>query len=246
MYEFISSTQIKMKLCLILICVALLSIEATFVHRDTYSLLCSDTEQQSMYGLDGEEKWHADFSQGKGVLTLPQFADPGYYEEGAYEAAVAQMEGCRKYLVNYIAAYNSPAEPKDAPQSSIYSKDDVELGSNNTLICFITGFYPPHIGVSWTRNNVNVTDEVTFSRFYPLSDGTFNLISYLSFIPEKGDVYTCTVDHVALDRPLTKTWDVQVALPSVGPIAFCGAGLGVAVIGVITGIVFLVKGKKYN
>uniref|UniRef100_A0A3B4D3N0 Ig-like domain-containing protein n=1 Tax=Pygocentrus nattereri TaxID=42514 RepID=A0A3B4D3N0_PYGNA len=133
-----------------------------------------------------------------------------------------------------------------APQSSIYSKDDVELGSNNTLICFITAFYPPRIGVWWTKNNANVTDGVRFSRFYPIGDGTFNLVSRLSVIPEKGDIYTCTVEHVALDRHLTKTWDVQVAMPNVGPIAFCGVGLGLGLIGVIAGIVFLIKGRNFS
>ncbi|XP_036416759.1 H-2 class II histocompatibility antigen, A-U alpha chain-like [Colossoma macropomum] len=235
-----------MKLCLTLICAVLLSTEAKTVHKHIAVDLCSDTDQQSLYGLDGEELWYADFEQGIGVLTIPQFADPSSFEEGAYENSVINVEICKQNLAKTIAANNNPAELTDAPQSSLYSKDDVELGSNNTLVCFITGFYPPRIGVWWTKNSINVTGGVSFSRFYPLSDGTFNLISRLSFIPEKGDVYTCTVEHASLDRHLTKTWDVQEALPNVGPIAFCGVGLGVGLIGVIVGIVFLVKGKKCN
>ncbi|KAI4883105.1 hypothetical protein NFI96_026439, partial [Prochilodus magdalenae] len=108
-------------------------------------------------------------------------------------------------------------EDKVAPQSSVYYKDEVELGSKNTLICYITGFYPPHVTVSWTRNDVNVTDEATLSRHYPTTVGTLNIMSHLSFTPAEGDIYTCTVEHAALDRPLTRTWDVQVALPGVGP-----------------------------
>ncbi|KAL7884021.1 hypothetical protein AOLI_G00067910 [Acnodon oligacanthus] len=235
-----------MKPCLVLVCAVLLSTEAKTVHRDILVELCSDTEKEAIYGLDGEEMWHADFSQGTGVMTLPDFADPFTYEEGTYENSVNNLEICKENLATSIKANDNPAEARDAPQTSIYSKDDVELGSNNTLICFITGFYPPHIGVWWTKNNANATDGVTFSRFYPLSDGSFNLVSRLRIIPEKGDVYTCTVEHVALDRHLTKTWDVQVALPNVGPTVFCGVGLGLGLIGVIVGIVFLMKGRNFS
>ncbi|XP_036419242.1 RLA class II histocompatibility antigen, DP alpha-1 chain-like [Colossoma macropomum] len=248
MYEFVSSTLIKMKLCLILVCAALQYTEAKIQHTDIAVDLCSDTDEdkEKIFGLDGEEMWHADFSQGKGVMTLPEFADPFSYEEGAYEGAVTNQEICKKNLGIAAKSYNYPAEPKDAPQSSVYSKHKVQLGSKNTLICHITGFYPPHARVSWTKSNVKVTNGVSFSRYYPTSDGTFNLVSTLSFTPEEGDIYTCTVEHTALDRPLTKTWDVQVALPSVGPSVFCGVGLAAGLLGVAAGTFFLVKGNNCN
>ncbi|XP_036416761.1 H-2 class II histocompatibility antigen, A-Q alpha chain-like, partial [Colossoma macropomum] len=211
-------------------------------HKDTYMTLCSDTEKEVIYGLDGEEMWHADFSQGKGVMTLPQFADPFSYVEGAYESAVANVEVCKQNLAVCVKAYRYPAEPKDAPQSSLYSEDDVELGSNNTLICYITGFYPPHVGVSWTKNDIDVTSEASLSRYYVTDDGTFNLVSRLSFTPKKDDVYACTVNHAALDRPLTKTWDVQVTPPSLGPTVFCLAGLAAGLLGTAVGIFFFIKG----
>ncbi|KAL6456326.1 hypothetical protein MHYP_G00348690 [Metynnis hypsauchen] len=231
-----------MKLCLILLWSALLSTEAKILHKDTYITLCSETEKEVMYGLDGEEVWHADFSQEKGVETLPQFADPFTYEEGAYESAVANVEICKQNLDVCVKAYRYPAEPKDAPQSSLYSEDDVELGSNNTLICYITGFYPAHVEVSWTKNEIDVTSEASLSRYYITDDGTFNLVSRLSFIPKKGDIYTCTVDHAALDRPLTKALDVQVTPPSLGPTVFCGAGLAAGLLGTAVGIFFFIKG----
>ncbi|XP_037392177.1 H-2 class II histocompatibility antigen, A-K alpha chain-like [Pygocentrus nattereri] len=235
-----------MKLCLILVCAAVLHTEAKFKHKDIRLVVCSDTEKEQIYGLDGEEMWHADFTQGKEVMTMPDFADPSYYEEGAYEGAVANAETCKQNLALFVKATKSPAEPKVAPQTSIYSKSDVELGARNTLICHITGFYPARVGVQWTRNDVKVTDEASLSRYYVTDDRTFNLISTLSFTPKQGDIYTCTVEHVALDRPLTKTWDVQVALPSVGPAVFCGVGLAAGLLGVAAGTFFLVKGNNCN
>ncbi|XP_036416772.1 H-2 class II histocompatibility antigen, A-U alpha chain-like [Colossoma macropomum] len=246
MYEFVSSTLIKMKLCLILVCAVLLYTEAKIQHKDIALVLCSDTEKEQIYGLDGEEKWHADFSQKKGVMTLPEFAHPFSYVEGAYEGAVTNTGICKQNLAVFVEGYKSPAEPKDAPQSSIYSKDDVVLGSKNTLICHITGFYPPHVGVSWSRNDIDVTGEASLSRYYVTDDGTFNLISRLSFTPGEGDIYTCSVEHTALERPLTKTWDVQDTLPSVGPSVFCGVGLAAGLLGVAVGTFFLVKGNNCN
>lgn len=82
----------------------------------------------------------------------------------------------------------------------------MELGINNTLICYVTGFYPPHVEVSWTKNEENVTDRATLSRYYPNDDGTYKLVSHLRIIPAKGDVYTCTVEHTALARSLIKIW----------------------------------------
>ncbi|KAI4880983.1 hypothetical protein NFI96_013664 [Prochilodus magdalenae] len=235
-----------MKLCLILLSAALLHTQAKVYHADIGMTLCSDTDKEDIYGLDGEEKWHADFSQGKGVITNPEFADHFTYEEGAYDTAVSNLALCKHNLEAVIKSSAFPPEPKIAPRTSVYSEDDVQLGSKNTLICYITGFYPPHVSVSWTRNNVNITDPDTLSRYYPISDGTFKLISRLSFTPEQGDIYTCTVEHTALSRPLTKTWDVQVALPGVGPSVYCGVGLAAGLLGVAVGTFFLVKGNNCN
>ncbi|XP_066499271.1 H-2 class II histocompatibility antigen, A-U alpha chain-like [Hoplias malabaricus] len=235
-----------MKLGLILVCAALLPTLPTvtsILHSDIYLTLCSDTDEEVIIGLDGEEKWHADFSQNIGMLTLPMFAVPVDYVDGTYDTSVFNIENCKQCLTVLTPAVTEPA---DAPQSSIYTKENVELGSNNTLICYITGFYPPHIKVTWTKNNVIVTDVANFSNFYPIADGTYKLVSTLSFIPEKGDVYTCSVNHTALDRPLIKVFDVQVALPRIGPAVFCGVGLGVGLIGVIIGIVLLIKGRKFS
>ncbi|KAI4895704.1 hypothetical protein NFI96_019615, partial [Prochilodus magdalenae] len=223
---------------LILACAVLVSTEAKLVHRDLHISLCSDTDEEDMYGLDGEEVWHADFSQGKGVMTLPEFADSFRYEEYAYQKSVSNLIECQKNLAIFARNYNYPAERRDAPQTSIYSKADVELGSNNTLICYVTGFYPPHIEVSWMKNNVTLTDEATLSRYYINHDLTFKAVSTLSFTPKEGDIYTCTVEHMALDRPLTNTWvnenmwlcvfvcvQVRVPLPSVFWSVLCGVGV---------------------
>ncbi|XP_046727683.1 H-2 class II histocompatibility antigen, A-R alpha chain-like [Silurus meridionalis] len=134
----------------------------------------------------------------------------------------------------------------DPPQSSIYPRDDIKLGLENLLVCHFTRFFPPHVTVRWTKNNEDVTDKSTLSRYYPNKDNTFNQFSHLTFTPQEGDVYTCTVEHQALENPDTMTWEVDVELPSVGPAVFCGVGLAVGLLGVATGTFFLVKGNQCN
>ncbi|KAL1269487.1 hypothetical protein QQF64_031776 [Cirrhinus molitorella] len=133
----------------------------------------------------------------------------------------------------------------DAPQTSVYPKDNVHLGIQNTLICHVTGFYPPALSISWAKNNVNATEGMSLSQYHPRTDGTFTIFSTLKFTPSEGDIYSCTVNHGALQgQPQTKIWDVDVALPSVGPTVFCGVGVILGLVGVAVGTFFLIKGNK--
>lgn len=224
----------------------ILSTDAKFVHEDFAIGICSDTEAERMFGFDEEELWHADFNQKRGVETLPDFGDPITFP-GFYENSVRNTEICRSNLALWTKAFKSPPPEMDAPQTSIYPKDDVELSVQNTLICHVTGFYPPSVSISWTKNNANVTKGISLSQYRPRNDGTFNIFSTLKFTPAEGDIYSCTVNHRALQgQPQTKTWDVDVTLPSVGPAVFCGVGLTLGLLGVAAGTFFLVKGNNCN
>ncbi|KAG5281610.1 hypothetical protein AALO_G00074290 [Alosa alosa] len=134
------------------------------------------------------------------------------------------------------------------PMSSIYPKSKVKVGTENSLICYITAFYPPRLNVTWTRNNKMMTQGVSTSQLrVNLKDGTYTMISTLQFTPQDGDMYTCTVEHSALDQPMTREFDVEVpSEPSLGPAVFCGVGLTLGLLGVATGTFFLVKGNQCN
>ncbi|GLD75217.1 HLA class II histocompatibility antigen, DP alpha 1 chain-like protein, partial [Lates japonicus] len=133
-------------------------------------------------------------------------------------------------------------DPPSSPM--IYTRDKVELGVKNTLICHVSGFYPAPVNVSWTKNEQKVTEGTSINVPFPLKDGSFNQISRLEFIPQLGDVYTCTVRHPALNQPLARIWDVEVQQPSIGPAVFCGVGLTVGLLGVAAGTFFLIKGNE--
>ncbi|XP_062324543.1 H-2 class II histocompatibility antigen, A-U alpha chain-like [Osmerus eperlanus] len=223
----------------------LLCVKALIMHENIYILGCSDTDAEHMYGLDGEVMEYADFIKQEAVNALPPFADPFSYS-GLYENAQAAREICRANLATFIKAYKNPATTLDAPHSTIYTRDDEELGVENTLICHVTGFFPAPVTVWWTRNGENVTEGVSISLPYANKDFTYNQISRLTFTPGEGDIYSCSVQHMSLTEPLTRMWDVEVSVPSVGPAVFCGVGLTVGLLGVAAGTFFLIKGNECN
>ncbi|KAL0978456.1 hypothetical protein UPYG_G00170630 [Umbra pygmaea] len=220
--------------------------EDTVLHIDIGIHGCSDSDAVVMYGVDGEEIEYADFNKQEGVVALPPFADP-YSYASFYENAQASREACRANLATCIQAYKNPEEKIAPPYSSIYSRGEVVLGVRNTLICHVSGFHPAPVRVRWTRNNQNVTEGVRISTPYPNEDFTLNQFSSLTFTPEEGDIYSCTVEHVGLNEPLTRVWDLpEVSQPSVGPAVFCGVGLTLGLLGVATGTFFLIKGNECN
>ncbi|XP_030646810.1 RLA class II histocompatibility antigen, DP alpha-1 chain [Chanos chanos] len=239
----------KLYLFILAILTAVVSTGAQVKHRDTGMFGCFDTKQgEYFYALDGDEMGHADYVQKKFFMTLPEFAAAFSYGDDMYADAEGKQGACKQNIQSSIKGHNNPEEVLEPPTGSLYPRNDVTLGMENRLICHVTGFFPPALKVRWTRNNEDVREGVAVSQFQPNKDGTFNMFSTLSITPEQGDIYTCTVEHQALQQPLTKEWDAdsEITVPSIGPSVFCGVGLTVGLLGVAVGTFFLVKGNNCN
>ncbi|XP_070710815.1 mamu class II histocompatibility antigen, DR alpha chain-like [Pempheris klunzingeri] len=229
----------KMMMFLVLSCVS-----ADILHQDTAIFGCSSSDGEDMYALDGEELWFADFIKKKGVDTQPDFVDHMTIP-GGYQQAEGDLQTCRYNLDLFFRALKNPPVKLDVPSSPIvYPRDNIELGQKNVLICHVTGFYPAPVKIYWTKNGENVTEGTSINVPFPSKDGTFSQSSRLQFLPQQGDIYSCTVGHRALDQPLTRIWDVEKTEPSIGPSVFCGLGLTVGLLGVAAGTFFLVKGNE--
>uniref|UniRef100_A0A668A2Y8 Ig-like domain-containing protein n=1 Tax=Myripristis murdjan TaxID=586833 RepID=A0A668A2Y8_9TELE len=216
----------------------LLCVRAEVLHQTIQVIGCSASNGEFMVGLDTEEEWYADFKNHRGVIVLPKFADPVSYE-GLYQMAVGTLKTCKANLATLDGAYNNP--PKSvSPASTIYTRNRVQLDVENHLICHVSGFFPAPVSVYWTRNDQIVTEGTSINTPYPSKDGTFTQISTLKFTPQQGDIYSCTVQHPALEQPLTRVWGD----PGIGPVVFCGLGLTVGLLGVATGTFFLIKGNE--
>ncbi|XP_025764327.1 HLA class II histocompatibility antigen, DR alpha chain isoform X2 [Oreochromis niloticus] len=214
-------------------------------------VLCVSADQsdeENMYGLDGEELAYTDFNKKEEIYPLPPFIDPITYGEDAYESSVAFQKTCRKNMKQFGEGMKDFPPEQDVPSAvMIYTRDEVEFGEKNTLICHVTGFYPAPVNVSWTKNQQKVTQGSSINVPYLNKDGTFTQISRLQFTPQLGDIYSCAVQHLALTQPLTKIYEVEASArsdPGVGPSVFCGVGLTLGLLGVAAGTFFLVKGNE--
>lgn len=96
--------------------------------------------------------------------------------------------------------------PTAPPEIIIYPRDEIMKEEDNSLICLIKKFFPPSIKIKWTKNDIEVKVEDPFIKCLPNPDGTFYVFSHLDFVPEDGDIYSCSVEHEALTEPLTKLW----------------------------------------
>ncbi|KAM6935531.1 H-2 class II histocompatibility antigen, A-U alpha chain-like [Lycodopsis pacificus] len=216
-------------------------------HEVLYIVGCFDNgTAEAQFELDAEELLYVDFDREEVVSSIPRFLvdDPSKMFENlrVFRNAQKNRNACSTVLAIYKAEEKNPPEEMDPPESILYPSEEVQLGVENILICFVNHFYPPEIKVSWTRNGRLVSEGVSLSRYYPNNDQTFHQFTTLTFTPKEEDIYSCTVEHLALDRPNTKIWEPDFSHPSLGLDVYCGVGLSLGLLGVAVGTFLIVKG----
>ncbi|XP_034005845.1 RLA class II histocompatibility antigen, DP alpha-1 chain-like [Trematomus bernacchii] len=233
--------MMMMKIMLLFLC-GVLCVSADVLHEDLQFIGCSDSDGEFMQALDAEELWHADFKAGEIVDDQPSFVE---HVVGSYEAAQGNLQICRANLGTHRNIYKNASLEKDPPSTPLlYTKQEVEMGEGNVLVCHVTGFYPAPVSFFWTKNGENVTEGTSINVPFLSKEGSFSQFSRLEFTPQLGDVYSCGVQHLALDQPLTTFWEEQGSQPGVGPAVFCALGLTVGLLGVAAGTFFLIKGNE--
>nr|QER90623.1 MHC class II alpha antigen [Acipenser dabryanus] len=219
----------------------------THLFRRLAACQTNGTQEERDYELDDDELFHIDFDKKEAVQRLPEFAKYWGPPLEAAERAEADRQTCIHNVAGYARCHEYPTEKQVPPRVTLYPENDLELGKPNTLICFITGFHPAAIKVTWTKNTLPVTEGVSLTQYYSNKDFTLQMFSYLSFTPELGDVYSCQVQHSALSETLTTFWEPDVQTDSdVGETVYCAVGLTLGLLGVAVGTFFLIKGNKCN
>ncbi|NXF41790.1 DRA protein, partial [Nyctibius bracteatus] len=200
---------------------------------------------QVMFDFDGDEILHVELQKSETVWRLPEFGKfAGYEAQGALQALAAQKQNL-EVMMKQSNRSQGTIEP---PEVTVFSKDPVELGDPNVLICYADKFWPSVITITWLRNGQEVTDGVFETVFYRGQDRTFRKFSYLPFIPTRGDYYDCRVEHEGLPSALLKHWEPQVPLPASESTEtlVCALGLAVGIIGIIVGTILIIKTTKMN
>nr|AOF42782.1 MHC class II antigen alpha chain [Hippocampus erectus] len=221
---------------------------ADVIHTDMQMVGCSETEGAAYFSLDDEDIWIADFTANRGVDTQPSFVDHVSYGKDMFQRAMRNLITCRRNLnITQKALKDQPLESDPPSHPIVYPKGNVALGEKNSLVCHVSGFFPAPVKVHWTKNGERVAGAVSrATSAFPDKDGSFHQTFQLDFTPAQDDIYSCVVEHPALERPRNSFWTVKVNQPGIGATVFCALGLTVGLVGVATGTFFLIKGNKCN
>uniref|UniRef100_A0A8C8AAF3 Ig-like domain-containing protein n=1 Tax=Otus sunia TaxID=257818 RepID=A0A8C8AAF3_9STRI len=135
---------------------------------------------------------------------------------------------------NYKVLTPFLTERKVQPKVRVTPMQSSSLPQTKRLACYVTGFYPAEIEVKWFQNGREETESVASTDVIQNGDWTYQVLVMLETTPQRGDTYTCQVEHVSLQQPVSQRWELQ----SDGARSKMLTGVG----GFVLGLIFLVLG----
>ncbi|XP_074710497.1 class II histocompatibility antigen, B-L beta chain-like isoform X2 [Strix uralensis] len=135
---------------------------------------------------------------------------------------------------NYQVGTPYITERKVEPKVRVAPVQSSSLPQTDRLACYVTGFYPAQIEVKWFQNGREETERVVSTDVIPNGDWTYQVLVMLETTPQRGDTYTCQVEHVSLQHPVSQCWELQLD----GARSKMLTGVG----GFVLGLIFLVLG----
>ncbi|XP_033929480.1 HLA class II histocompatibility antigen, DR alpha chain [Melopsittacus undulatus] len=202
-------------------------------------------DSEFMFDFDGDEIFHVDHEQQETVWRLEEF---GKFASFKAQGALQNMAIGKQNLEISISNTNRSRATIVPPEVSVFPKYRVELEEPNILVCAVDKLWPPVLSVTWVRNQQPVSDGIYRSVFYPREDNTYGLFSYLTFVPQRGDLYGCRVQHEGLPSGLQKEWEPKVppAASETTQTVVCALGLAVGIVGIVVGTILIIKAMKMN
>ncbi|XP_064496744.1 class II histocompatibility antigen, B-L beta chain-like [Pseudopipra pipra] len=105
------------------------------------------------------------------------------------------------------------------------------------LLCSVMDFYPAPVQVRWFQDGQELPEHVVATDVVPNGDWTYQVLVMLEIPPRRGVTYSCQVEHVSLEHPLSRHWEMP--LDTVRSKILVGVG------GFVLGLVFLVLGLGF-
>ncbi|XP_044930599.1 HLA class II histocompatibility antigen, DQ beta 2 chain-like isoform X2 [Mustela lutreola] len=128
-------------------------------------------------------------------------------QKDVVERARAEVDTVCRH--NYQMEKSSTLQRLVEPTVTISPSRTEVLNHHNMLVCSVTDFYPGQIKVRWFRNDQEETAGVVSTPLIRNGDWTFQILVMLEVTPQRGDVYTCHVEHPSLQSPITVEWRAQ-------------------------------------
>ncbi|XP_021485299.1 rano class II histocompatibility antigen, B-1 beta chain-like [Meriones unguiculatus] len=110
---------------------------------------------------------------------------------------------------NYEGLEVSSLRRLEQPKVAISLSRTEALNHHNLLVCSVTDFYPAQVKVRWFRNGQEETSGVVSTKLIKNGDWTYQVLVMLEMTPQRGDAYTCHVEHPSLQSPVTVEWRAQ-------------------------------------
>ncbi|XP_053908099.1 class II histocompatibility antigen, B-L beta chain-like [Cuculus canorus] len=95
------------------------------------------------------------------------------------------------------------------PRVSVSAVRSGSLPQPDRLVCAAVDFYPAAIEVKWWKNGREEVERVVSTEVLQNGDWTYQVLVMLESIPQRGETYTCQVEHASLRRPVTRAWELQ-------------------------------------
>ncbi|NWT17809.1 HB2L protein, partial [Vireo altiloquus] len=92
------------------------------------------------------------------------------------------------------------------PSVSISLVPSSSQPSPDHVLCSVMDFYPAQIQVRWFQGQQELSEHVVATDIVANGDWTYQLLVLLEIPPQRGLNYSCQVEHVSLEHPLSQHW----------------------------------------
>ncbi|XP_041626651.1 DLA class II histocompatibility antigen, DR-1 beta chain [Vulpes lagopus] len=162
-------------------------------------------QERYIYNREEYVRFDSDVGEYRAVTELGR-PDAEYWngqKEILEDARAAVDTYCRH---NYGVIESFLVQRRVEPTVTVYPTKTQTLQHHNLLVCSVNGFYPGHIEVRWFRNGQEEEAGVVSTGLIRNGDWTFQILVMLEIVPQRGEVYTCQVEHPSLTNPVTVEW----------------------------------------
>ncbi|XP_064496555.1 class II histocompatibility antigen, B-L beta chain-like [Pseudopipra pipra] len=185
-----------------------------------------------------EQFMHFDSDVGVFVGDTPygeMLARYGNRNQGWMEYIRARVDRhCRH---NYKLFSSFSVERRVPPSVSISLVPSSSQPGPGRLLCSGMDFYPAPVQVRWFQDGQEVLEDVFSTNVVPNGDWTYHVLVMLEIPPRRGVTYSCQVEHVSLEHPLSRHWEM--------PPDTVRSKILVGVGGFLLGLVFLALGLGF-
>ncbi|XP_066471730.1 major histocompatibility complex class I-related gene protein-like [Tiliqua scincoides] len=145
--------------------------------------------------------------------------------------------GCFERLQKYMSYGKEALRRRDPPVVKVTHKDS--QGDRETLFCWVHGFYPKEINVTWRKDGEVSRENMFRGVVSPNADGTYYTWLSIEINPKERRRYWCHVEHEGLQEPLTVAVEESASVP----LALL-VGVVLIILLLVTGIIFYIRVGK--